>query len=248
MRHTPSAPPRSAHRINDQIRLSPIFVIDAEGKQVGEMDTRDALAMAREAGLDLVEVGASQRPPVCRIMDYGKFKYETKKKANASKKKQHQVILKEVRLRPKTAAGDLQVKVERARRFLEAGDKVQVTCLFRGREMAHQHVGLDVMRRFYELLEDIAKVEREPRVEGRRMNMIVAKSKKGSGAPKQARIGRTSARTSPKPDGGSQREAQRSSPAPSSPAPSSPAPSSPAPSTEPPSTPPPASPPPSEGA
>lgn len=182
MRHTPSAPPRDAHRVNEQIRLSPIFVIDETGQQLGEVDTREALAMARERGLDLVEVGANQRPPVCRIMDYGKFKYETKKKANASKKKQHQVVLKEVRVRPKTATGDLKVKVERARKFLEAGDKVQVTCLFRGREMAHQEVGLDVMRRFFEQLEDIAKIEREPRLEGKRMNMIVAKSKKKQAA------------------------------------------------------------------
>ncbi|MCA8969836.1 MAG: translation initiation factor IF-3 [Planctomycetes bacterium] len=190
MRHTPSAPPRDSHRVNEQIRLSPVFVIDDENEQLGEMDTREALALARERGLDLVEVAANQRPPVCRIMDYGKFKYEAKKKAVASKKKQHQVVLKEVRLRPKTATGDLMVKVERARKFLEAGDKVQVTCLFRGREMAHQEVGLDVMRRFYEQLEDIAKIEREPRLEGRRMNMIVSRGTKKGGAPKASKPAR----------------------------------------------------------
>ena len=104
--------------------------------------------------------------------------YENKKKAHASKKKQHHVVLKEVRVRPKIAQGDLDVKVRRAREFLAKGDKVQVTCLFRGREMAHQEVGLDVMRRFVAKLEDIAKIEREPRLEGRRMNMIVVKAKK----------------------------------------------------------------------
>lgn len=133
--------------------------------------------MAQEKGLDLVEVAANQRPPVCRIMDYGKFKYQQKKKQIASKKKQHTATIKEVRLRPKIAQGDLDVKVKRARDFLDKGDKVQITCLYRGREMAHQDVGLDVMRRFYEQIEDIAKIEREPQLEGRRMTMIVAKGK-----------------------------------------------------------------------
>ncbi len=154
------------------------MVIDEENVQLGVMETVDAMRMAQERGLDLVEVAANQRPPVCRIMDYGKFKYENKKKASASKKKQHTVTLKEVRVRPKIAGGDLQVKVNRARDFLAKGDKVQVTCLFRGREMAHQDVGRQVMMRFLEMVSDIAKVEREPRLEGRRMNMILALSKK----------------------------------------------------------------------
>ncbi len=159
------------------IRIPQIFVIDDEGNQLGVMATKDAQRMAREKGLDLVEVAPNQRPPVCRIMDYGKFKYEAKKKAQSSKRKQHQVHLKEVRVRPKIAQGDLEVKVRRAREFLEKGDKVQITCLFRGREMAHQEVGLDVMRRFFEMIEDIAKVEREPQREGRRMKMVVSRKK-----------------------------------------------------------------------
>jgi len=178
LKYAPQAPPRDSHRVNEQIRLTPIFLIDEDNAQIGETETAEALAMAKERGLDLVEVAANQRPPVCRIMDYGKFKYETKKKAHASKKKQHQVHLKEVRVRPKIAQGDLDVKVKRAKEFLAKGDKVQVTCLFRGREMAHQEVGLDVMRRFVEALADLAKIEREPRLEGRRMNMIVSKAKK----------------------------------------------------------------------
>jgi translation initiation factor IF-3 len=111
-------------------------------------------------------------------MDYGKFKYETKKKAHASKRKQHQSVLKEVRVRPKIALGDLTIKVKHAREFLEKGDKVQVTCLFRGREVAHQSVALDVMKRFVEQLGGVAKVERDPRLEGRRMNMILTRAKK----------------------------------------------------------------------
>ncbi len=159
------------------IRIPQVFVIDEEGNQLGVMATRDAQKLARERGLDLVEVAPNQRPPVCRIMDYGKFKYEAKKKAQSSKRKQHQTQIKEVRVRPKIAQGDLEVKVRRAREFLEKGDKVQITCLFRGREMAHQEVGLDVMRRFYEMIEDLAKIEREPRQEDRRMIMVVARRK-----------------------------------------------------------------------
>lgn len=186
MRYTPEAPQRDAYRVNRRIRIRQVFLIDDEGNQLGVMDTDEALRIAEEKSLDLVEVAANQRPPVCRIMDYGKFKYENKKKATASKKKQHHVVLKEVRVRPKIALGDLMVKVRRAREFLMKGDKVQVTCLFRGREMAHQDVGLDVMRRFFDEIEDIAKVEREPRLEGRRMNMIVVRNRKGSGKKQRA--------------------------------------------------------------
>jgi len=178
MRYSPEAPQREAYRVNHRIRIRQVFLIDDEGNQLGVMDTEDALRIAQEKGLDLVEVAANQRPPVCRIMDYGKFKYENKKKAHASKKKQHQVHLKEVRVRPKIADGDLEVKVKRAREFLGKGHKVQVTCLFRGREMAHPDVGLDVMDRFFQAISDIAKIEREPRLEGRRMNMIVVRTKK----------------------------------------------------------------------
>jgi len=181
LRRTPTPPPRDQHRVNHRIRIRQVFVIDENNEQLGVLETADAMRMAQERGLDLVEVAPNQRPPVCRIMDYGKFKYETKKKASASKKKQHHVTLKEVRVRPKIADGDLQVKVKRTREFLEKGDKVQVTCLFRGREMAHQEVGKAVMMRFLEMISDIAKMEREPRLEGRRMNMIVVASKKKGG-------------------------------------------------------------------
>ncbi len=167
-------PPRGP-RINHRIRVKQIRVIDEDNNQLGVLDTADALAIASKKGLDLVEIAPDQRPPVCRILDFGKFKYEQKKKDRASKKKQHQVEVKEVRVRPKIAEHDIQVKVRRARKFLEEGDKVQINCLFRGREMAHKEIGIDVMRHVFSFLEDIAKVEREPHLEGRRMVMLVTR-------------------------------------------------------------------------
>ena len=149
--------------------------IDDEGKQLGVIETADALALAIKQGLDLVEIAADQRPPVARIMDFGKYKYELKKKEQASRKKQHQVQVKEVRVRPKIAEHDVQVKVRKARIFLEHGDKVQVNCLFRGREMAHKNVAQRVLMHVFELLKDIAKIERQPHMDGRRMIMLLSK-------------------------------------------------------------------------
>jgi translation initiation factor IF-3 len=149
--------------------------IDDEGKQLGVIETADALALAIKKGLDLVEIAPNQRPPVARIMDFGKYKYELKKKEQASKKKQHSVHVKEVRVRPKIAEHDVQVKVRKARNFLEHGDKVQVNCLFRGREMAHKEVAQRVLAHVYQLLEDIAKIEREPHMDGKRMIMLLTK-------------------------------------------------------------------------
>lgn len=149
--------------------------IDDEGKQLGVIETADAIAMAIKKGLDLVEIAPDQRPPVARILDFGKYKYELKKKEQASKKKQHQMQVKEVRVRPKIAEHDVQVKVRKAKAFLENGDKVQVNCLFRGREMAHKDVAHRVLMHVYELLEDIAKIERQPHMDGRRMIMMLAR-------------------------------------------------------------------------
>jgi translation initiation factor IF-3 len=149
-------------------------VIDAEGEQIGAMATSKALRMAEEAGLDLVEVAPNSRPPVCRILDYGKFKYEQKKKARG-KPKSTTSVLKEIRVRPKIDVNDVAIKVRKAREFLEAGHKVQVTCLFRGREMAYQNLGRDVLTRVVEMLSDIARLERNPRMEGRRMNLLLAR-------------------------------------------------------------------------
>ncbi len=162
-------------RINHQIRIRQIRVIDDEGKMLGVIDTADALALAHHKGLDLVEIAPDQRPPVCRILDYGKYKYELKKKEQESKRKQHQTQIKEVRVRPKIAEHDVQVKVRRAREFLEGGDKVMLNCLFRGREMAHKEVGEQVMKHVYSLLEDIAKIEVPARMDGRRMTMLLTK-------------------------------------------------------------------------
>jgi translation initiation factor IF-3 len=168
------APPRGP-RTNQRIRVKQVRCIDEEGKMLGVMDTADALAIASQKGLDLVEIAPDQRPPVCRIMDFGKFKYEQKKKDQASKKKQHQSQVKEVRVRPKIAEHDVMVKVRKAREFLAEGDKVQINCLFRGREMAHKELGIKVMQEVFHHLQDIARVEREPHLEGRRMVMLVAK-------------------------------------------------------------------------
>jgi translation initiation factor IF-3 len=159
-------------RINEQIRITPVRVISSEGEMLGILPTGKAQEMAREAGLDLVEVAPNERPPVCKIMDYGKFKYEQKKRA--SKQKTHQVQVKEIRVRPKTGDEDIRVKVRRAREFLEHKDKVLVNVLFRGRELAHIEEGRRVMNEVLEQLEDVAKVEKNPSMEGRRMTALVA--------------------------------------------------------------------------
>ena len=138
------------------------------------MDVRDALDMARQAGLDLVEVAPTSKPPVCRIMDYGKFKYDQKKKDHKAKVKQHQIVLKEVRLRPKIEEHDRATKMKRARQFLEKGAKVQFTMLFRGREMAHRDLALEMFKEIVTELEDLGKVESPPQRQGRRITMVIS--------------------------------------------------------------------------
>ncbi|MBP8301808.1 MAG: translation initiation factor IF-3 [Planctomycetes bacterium] len=162
-------------RINHQIRIRQVRVIDEENKQLGIMETADALALALHKQLDLVEIAPNQRPPVCRIMDFGKFKYEEKKKEQASRRKQHQVQIKELRVRPGTGEHDLQVKMRQARQFLADGDKVLVCCLFRGRQMAHKEVGEQVVKEVVQLLTDVAKVESPLRMEGKRMVLLLSK-------------------------------------------------------------------------
>jgi translation initiation factor IF-3 len=158
-------------RTNEQIRISPVRLIDENNEQLGIVPTADAQQRARNAGLDLVEVAPMERPPVCRIMDYGKYKYHLKKKQKDRGAREQ--VLKEVRLRPKTDEHDLQIKIDRARRFLGGGSKVQFTMLFRGRERAHADIGLDIFRSILDDLGEDAKVERAPRMEGRRMTMLV---------------------------------------------------------------------------
>ena len=155
------------HRINEQIRISPIRVISAEGAQLGIIPTEEALARAREAGLDLVEVAPNEKPPVCRIMDFGKFKYQQKKKQH--KTHVHHTKIKEIRLRPKTGDHDIEFKVNQARGFLQHKDKVIVSVVFRGRELAHIDEGQRVMRNILEQLDPVGKVESPPQQMGRRL-------------------------------------------------------------------------------
>lgn len=164
----------TTQRINEQIRISPVRVVDQEGKMVGIIPTTDALELANETGLDLVEVSPNDRPPVCRIMDYGKFKYEQKKK-QSSNTKQHQMQIKEIRLRPKTGMHDIEFKVKRARQFLEHRDKVKINVIFRGRENAHHERGREMLDQIIHFLEDVAKIEKPPGMEsGRSMSTVLS--------------------------------------------------------------------------
>ena len=158
-------------RCNEQIRITPIRLIDQDKNMLGVVPTPEALRMAREVGLDLVEMSPNERPPVCKIMDYGKHKYLQSKK---QKQKHHEQKIKEVRLRPKTDEHDRTIKMNRARAFLEHGDRVQFTMLFRGRERFRQDRGLDAFHSIVEALVDIAKVDRAAKVMGKRMTMVLA--------------------------------------------------------------------------
>jgi translation initiation factor IF-3 len=158
-------------RVNEQIRISPIRVISEEGEQLGILPTEEALTRAREAGLDLVEVAPNERPPVCRIMDYGKYKYDKSKK---QKHATHQTRTKEIRLRPKTGTHDIDFKVKQAVGFLKHKDKVQVTVIFRGREMAHIEEGRKVMEGVIKVLEEHGKLESPPSQHARRMMCTIA--------------------------------------------------------------------------
>jgi len=152
-------------------------LIGSDGEQVGVLPTEDALAQAENEGLDLVEIDGNADPPVCRAMDYGKFKFEQSKKQQAARKKQKQIQVKEVKFRPGTDEGDFQVKLRNLRRFLEEGDKAKVTIRFRGREMAHQELGKRLLDRLEEELSDIGTVDQRPRMEGRLMVMMMSPRK-----------------------------------------------------------------------
>lgn len=173
-----SRPDVNEPRVNDRIGVPRVLVIDEEGNRLGEFLTRDAVQLARDRGLDLVEVAPNGKPPVCRITDYGRLKYDRKKKAAAARRNQVQVQLKEVKVRPKTDDHDMAVKVGHARRFLEAGNKVKVTVRFRGRELAHRDIGVDQCMRVFESVKDVSAIESHPRMEGRQMFMILAPTKK----------------------------------------------------------------------
>ena len=167
-------PPTQRVRINKLIRASEVRLISDDGQQLGVMPLKDALTMATEAHLDLVEVAPQANPPVCRIMDYGKFKYQQSKKQQEARRRQTIIQVKEVKVRPKIEEHDMDFKLKNIRRFLADRDKVKVTMIFRGREMAHQDRGYAILKRMAEALLEVAMVEQEPRHEGRTLFMIVA--------------------------------------------------------------------------
>jgi translation initiation factor IF-3 len=164
-------------RRNEEIDAQEVRVIDMEGEQAGVMPLADAIELAKNAGLDLVEVSPNAEPPVCRVMDFGKYLFEQNKKAQTSKRKQKQVHVKEIKFRPGTDEGDYQVKLRKLVQFLENGDKTKVTLRFRGREMAHQELGANLLARVRVDLEEYAIVEQMPQMEGRQMIMVMAPKK-----------------------------------------------------------------------
>lgn len=169
------APPsKDGPRVNDAIRNQTVRLIDAEGEQVGVVHIREALEMAEEAGLDLVEISPNADPPVCKILDYGKFKFDQQKRKAEQRKKQKTVELKEIKLRPNIDENDYQVKMRNLVKFINEGNKVKVTLRFRGRELAHQELGMAVLNRVRNDYEEIVKVEQFPKMEGRQMVMVLA--------------------------------------------------------------------------
>ncbi|HYJ89181.1 MAG TPA: translation initiation factor IF-3 [Pyrinomonadaceae bacterium] len=169
-------------RINERIRVPEVRVIGDEGEQLGVMDIRDAIRAAREKGLDLVEVAATADPPVCRIIDFGKFQYEAKKKANEAKKKQVTITVKEVKFRPGTDDHDYDYRMKHAREWLEEGDKVKATIWFRGREMTHRELGSRILEKLEKDLQDVGEVEARPRMEGNQMFIILGPKRHKSAA------------------------------------------------------------------
>ena len=160
--------------MNEEIEVSQVRLIDAQGENVGVVSTEDALNRAEVAGLDLVEISPNNDPPVCKILDYGRYKYEAQKKKNEARKRQKIIDVKEIKMRPNIDVHDYDVKMRSIHKFLESGDKVKVTMRFRGREMAHQEIGLAVLKRVEEAFAEKAKVEQWPRLEGRQMTMVMA--------------------------------------------------------------------------
>lgn len=169
--------PDDGVRRNELIHAREVRVIGAEGEQLGILQRNEAIAMAREIGCDLVEVSSNATPPVCRIMDYGKFKYEQQKKKQDAKKRQAVVQVKEIKVRPKTDEHDYGTKLKHIRSFLEDGDRCKVTVFFRGREIVHKDRGIEILERIVKDLEDVGKVEQEPRAEGRTLQMLVVPKK-----------------------------------------------------------------------
>lgn len=164
----------NGHRVNDAIEAEKILLIGATGEKEGVVSRDEALRLAEEKGLDLVEVSASANPPVCKLLDYGKYKYQEQKKANEARKRQRVITVKEIKMRPNIDIHDYQFKMRAMRRFLEDGDKVKVSLRFRGREMAHPHLGEQLLQRVCNEVEELARVEIEPKMEGWQMSMVLA--------------------------------------------------------------------------
>jgi translation initiation factor IF-3 len=165
------------NRVNEEITAENVRLISDSGEQLGIMSLVQAMELAQESGMDVVEMSPNADPPVCRVMDHGKFQFQQNKKRQAARKKQQQVHLKEVKFRPGTEEGDYQVKLRNLRRFLGHGDKAKVTLWFRGREMAHQELGMKLLKRVEADLEELAKVEQFPKLEGRRLSMVMSPKK-----------------------------------------------------------------------
>ena len=162
------------HKINDQITTDPIRVIDSEGVMLGILSLKEGIEKAEEVGLDLVEVSPNAKPPVCKIIEYGKFKYAAQKKAAEARKKQKTVEVKEIKFRPNIDTNDYEIKMRSVRKFISSGDKVKITMRFRGREMTHQDIGVKVLRSIREDLDTLVKIEQFPKLEGRQMVQIFA--------------------------------------------------------------------------
>ncbi|MBF0875657.1 translation initiation factor IF-3 [Gluconobacter sp. LMG 1744] len=169
-----AAPTREGPRVNEEIRVPQVRLIDEEGEMQGIMTTRDAMMRAFSVGLDLLEISPTAVPPVVKILDYGKFKYEQQKKKNEARKKQKVVEIKEVKVRPGTGEHDFQTKLKAIHSFLDEGDKVKISLRFKGREMAHQELGIKMLERIRQEVEEKAKVEQMPRLENRQMLMVIA--------------------------------------------------------------------------
>lgn len=169
-------PSTQGPRINDEITAKEIRLIDENGEMLGVTSLKQALEKAEDAGMDLIEISPNAEPPVCKILDHGKYRYEMQKKENAAKKKQKVITTKELKLRPNIEDHDLQVKIKQARKFLEGGDKVRFSMMFRGRENEHKEIGLKIVHKAQEALDDIAKAEMGPKFEGNQVLMIMAPS------------------------------------------------------------------------
>jgi len=170
----PAAPTRDGPRVNEEIRSPQVRLIDQDGEMLGVMSARDAMMRAYAVGLDLLEISPNAEPPVCKILDYGKYKYEAQKKRNEAKKKQKVVEIKEIKVRPNIDENDYQVKMRAMKSFIDEGDKVKVTLRFRGREMAHQDIGVRVLERIRSEMDAATKVEQMPKLENPQMVMVLA--------------------------------------------------------------------------